>query len=89
MNEVIVVRNTLTSLEVAEMIGIRHDSLIRKLEGDSKQVGIVATLRDHDFVVTEYFVESTYLDSQNKERKCYEITKKGCEMIAHSSSVKQ
>ena len=83
MNEVIVVRNTLTSLEVAEMIGIRHDSLIRKLEGDSKQVGIVATLRDHDFVVTEYFVESTYLDSQNKERKCYEITKKGCEMIAH------
>ena len=83
MNEVIAVRNTLTSLEVAEMIGIRHDSLIRKLEGDSKQVGIVATLRDHDFVVTEYFVESTYLDSQNKERKCYEITKKGCEMIAH------
>ena len=77
MNEVIAVRNTLTSLEVAEMMEIRHDSLIRKLEGDTKNTGIIDTLRNHEIVVSEYFIESTYkTEGNNKSYKCYDITKK-------------
>ena len=84
MNEVIAVRNTLTSREVAEMMEIRHDSLIRKLEGDTKNTGVIDTLRNHEIVVSEYFIESTYkTEGNNKSYKCYNITKKGCEMIAH------
>ena len=84
MNEVVAVRNTLTSLEVAEMMEIEHAKLIRKLEGDSKQVGIISVLRNAEIGVSEYFVESTYkTEGNNKSYKCYNITKKGCEMIAH------
>lgn len=33
--------------------------------------------------LTDFFRESTYKDGQGKERPCYDITKKGCEFIAH------
>ena len=32
---------------------------------------------------TEFFQESSYADSQGKERSCYLVTEKGCEFIAH------
>ena len=32
---------------------------------------------------TDFFVESIYKDSFNRERPCYLITKKGCEMIGN------
>ena len=83
MNEVIAVRNTLTSLEVAEMMEIEHAKLIRKLEGDKKHVGIIPVLTEAQLGVSEYFNVSTYKDNSGKENKCYDITKKGCEMIAH------
>ena len=68
---------TLSSLEVAEMTGKVHKNLIRSIE----------TYMNHfsqlNFEPAEYFKLSTYLDEQEKERKCYNITKKGCEFIAH------
>ena len=67
----------LSSLEVAEMTGKVHKNLIRSIE----------TYMNHfsqlNFEPAEYFKLSTYLDEQEKERKCYNITKKGCEFIAH------
>ena len=60
MNEVIAVRNTLTSLEVAEMMEIEHAKLIRKLEGDKKHVGIIPVLTEAQLGVSEYFIVSTY-----------------------------
>lgn len=33
--------------------------------------------------LTDFFRESTYKDGQGKERLCYDVTKKGCEFIAH------
>ena len=40
-------------------------------------------LTDNDFVVSDYFIESTYKDASGKQNKCYECTKMGCEMLAN------
>jgi hypothetical protein len=37
-------RHNFGSREVAKMAGIEHSKLIRKLEGDSKHIGIIPTL---------------------------------------------
>lgn len=64
---------TLSSKVVAEMLGKRHDNFKRDLRK------YVATLGD---AAPEYFVESTYKDGLNKTREGYDITLKGCELIA-------
>ncbi len=68
---------TLSSLEVAEMTGKTHYNLLRSIASYEKHFSQL------NFELAEYFKLSTYLDEQEKERKCYNITKKGCEFIAH------
>ena len=67
----------LDSREVAEMIGKRHDNLVRDIK---KYVEELGNLKIED---TEFFQGSTYKTTQNKEVPCYLVTKKGCEFIAH------
>ena len=68
---------SITSMEVAEMTGKIHKNLIRSIETYMKHFSQL------NFEPAKYFNLSTYLDEQEKERKCYNITKKGCEFIAH------
>ena len=68
---------TITSLEVAEMVGKEHKNIIRDIRT------YVAELGKLKIEPTNFFVESEYLDKQNKKQPCYDITKKGCEFIAH------
>ena len=77
--------NTISSLEVAEMLGKRHDLLLREIEGskDGKTVGIIPTLLTAKFAVSNYFIESDYKDASGKSNKCYLITKMGCELIGN------
>lgn len=77
---------TLTTLEVAEMMETEHWKLLRKLEGDKKSRGIIAILRDNNFVVSDYFIKSSYLSEQNKEMPCYEVTRIGCDFLANKST---
>ena len=35
------------------------------------------------FVVSDYFIEATYIDEQGKTRPCFYCTEMGCEMVAH------
>ena len=67
------------------MMGIRHQKVIEKLEGtkDGRLKGIVSVLSEHNFVLADYFIESTYLDAQGKPRKCYLVTKLGCDFLAN------
>lgn len=76
---------TLTSMEVAGMVGKRHCDLIRDINRYCKQIneannGLVS---ERKIAFADFFRESTYKDEQGKERPCYDITKKGCEFIAH------
>lgn len=42
-----------------------------------------ARISDGFIDLAEFWQESTYINQQNREMPCYNITKKGCEFIAH------
>lgn len=71
---------TINSKEVAEMMETRHDNLMRKIEGINKD------FNQHKIEVVDYWFESSYVDKKGEERKCYEVTKMGCEFLAHKST---
>ncbi|CAL83219.1 phage regulatory protein [Clostridium botulinum] len=86
MKELQVLNNknlTLESTEVSEMTGKEHKNLMRDIRN---YVGILegSNLSSHD-----YFIESTYINSQNKEQPCYLLTKMGCEMVANKMTGKK
>lgn len=71
---------TLDSREVAKMLPKRHADLLRDIATYSKYL---ADFNERNFALVDFFQESSYQDSKGENRKCYLITKKGCEFIAH------
>lgn len=67
----------LDSREVAEMTGKQHKNLLADIRGYVDELGKLK------IQPTDFFQESTYRTTQNKEMPCYLVTKKGCEFIAH------
>lgn len=66
------------SREVAEMVGKRHDHLIRDIKG------YIEVLEENPKLGTRnFFEESTYITNQNKIQPCYLLTKKGCDMVSN------
>ena len=82
MNE-LMIKQTLDSREVAEMMNINHKDLVKKLEGAKDRKGYIQIINGRHLSPVEYFIQSTYKDAKGEERKNYQITKKGCELIAH------
>ena len=82
MNELIT-KQTLDSREVAEMMGIEHYKLLRKIEGSTDRKGYIQIITEAQMGLSEYFIKTSYKDASGKENKNYQITKKGCELIAH------
>lgn len=74
MNEIM--NTTISSVEVAEMIGKRHDNLLADIREYIKEFSLL------NFKERDYFIVSTY-KNRGKEYPCYDVTKKGCEFIAH------
>lgn len=78
---------TITTLEVAEMMDIEHWQVLRKLEGREEKgkhiKGYVEILTDNQMVASEYFSLSTYTDASGKENRCYNVTKLGCDFLAN------
>lgn len=68
---------TIDSREVAEMVGIQHKDLLKKVR-NYEGILTSAKLRPLDF-----FIPNEYKDSKGETRKCYLLTKKGCEMVAN------
>lgn len=68
---------TLTSVEVASMVNKNHCDLLRDIRC------YIANLNESKIAFIDFFIESTYVDSRKREKPCYNITKKGCEFIAH------
>ena len=66
----------MTSLEIAEVTGKRHDSILRDIRNILSQ-GVDA----HNFV------ETSYTDKSNRQQKCYTLTKKGCLILASGYDV--
>ena len=73
------------SREVARMMGKPHLDILRYIEG-SKYSGVISIaecLAKRGTPLNEYFIESSYLGDNNKECKCYLVTKKGCEILGN------
>lgn len=73
----IIKSNTITSMEVAEMVGKEHKKLLRDIRV------YIAQLDESKIGLTDFFTESQYIDKSNRQKPCYLVTKKGCEFIAH------
>lgn len=82
MNTNLIEKETITinSKEVAQMMDMEHSKLLRKISGINKD------FNEAKIGLVDYWLESSYLDKKGEERKCYEVTKMGCEFLAHKST---
>ena len=71
------IEQTLDSREVADMVGKKHYNLMRDIKG------YVEEFNELKIEAVVFFKENTYKDGKGETRPCYDITKKGCEFIAH------
>jgi len=71
-----VLQKTITSLEVAEMVGRNHSDVLRDLRK------IISHLAKSKNALSEYFIESTYKDTTGRTLPNFLLTKKGCELYA-------
>lgn len=71
------------SREVAKMMEKRHADLLRDVEIFSAYLG------ESKIGFSDFWQHSTYKTAQNKTMKCYLITKKGCEFLAHKMTGKK
>lgn len=74
------IEQKLSSREVAPMMEMRHDSLLRKIDKINED------LADHKIVVSKYWVESSSPDNSGKVSREFLITKRGCEFLAHKTT---
>ena len=72
------------SREVARMMGKRHDEILWYIEGNESSgvISIAKVIAKQGALVSDYFIESSYLNN-NKKGKCYLVTKKGCELLGN------
>lgn len=74
---------TITTLDVAEMLEVPHGDILKKLEGRKDRKGIIQIIGEGQLSVTDYFIKSSYKTQQNKEMPCYLVTKLGCDFLAN------
>jgi len=68
---------TLTSNEVAEMIGTTNGELMKSIRT------YIGYLAEGEIPSGDFFIDSTYKDSNNQERPNYLLTKQGCELVSN------
>ena len=70
---------TISSREVAEMMEVQHKHLLEKIDNINK------TFESRKIGHQKYWIESTF-ENRGKQYREYQITKKGCEFLAHKST---
>lgn len=87
MNNIIATTNsqTITSMEVAQMIDKEHKYLLRDIRRYLNQIDKINMEKSNQTKIApvDFFIESTYTDNKGEIRPCYNITHKGCEFIAN------
>lgn len=66
-------KDTFTSLEIAEVTGKRHDNVMRDIRNEIKKLGELAE---------GLFTETTYTNKQNKQQSCYIVSLEGVYALA-------
>lgn len=75
--EELINKETMSSLQIAEITGKRHDAVLRDIKNLLSQ-GVAA----HNFVVSDY------KDATGRTLPCYALTKKGCLILASGYNAK-
>ena len=70
--------NTISSREVAEMMGVRHCDLLEKIDSISKDLATENS-------VAKYWIEGTF-ENRGKHYREYQVKKRGCEFLAHKTT---
>lgn len=65
------------SREVAEMINRSHSELMKSIRTYIEYLG------QGKIPYSDFFIESSYQNLQNKTQPCFLLTKKGCDMVAN------
>ena len=76
-------RLVLDSRDVAKMLDKNHADLLRDIAKNMKY------LTESKIAFSEFFQETQYKDSTGKKNKRYDISKKGCEFLAHKLTGKK
>lgn len=81
MNKLQVLSNeenkVIDSREVAEMMNKEHKQLMKEIRA------ITLVLERENFSPSDYYIQSTYINAQNKKQPCYMVTKMGCDMLGN------
>lgn len=81
---------TIDSREVATMTGMRHSDLLEKIGGSKKVKGYVEILENGKFRSQDFFIKDSYkAEGNNKTYDCYQLTRKGCDMVANKLTGKK
>jgi phage regulator Rha-like protein len=73
------VEQKLNSREVAEMMETQHKDLLKKIDRINKDFGSEKIRHE------KYWIEGTF-ESRGKEYREFQITKRGCEFLAHKTT---
>lgn len=71
-------QQVIDSRDVAKMVGKSHAHLMRDIRDYIDDI-----LTDPKLDPLDFFIESSYKDAKGEVRKCYLLTKQGCEFVAH------
>ena len=78
---------TITTMEIAEMMDVPHSKILRKLDGREEKgrhvKGYIEILNETQMGSVDFFIKSSYTDAKGEERSCYKVTKMGCEFLAN------
>jgi Rha family phage regulatory protein len=83
INEMNNLVQSISSREVAEMMEVQHKNLISKIE---KHTEILEKVNELNFKLVDLWQLSSYKDAKGETRKEYQVTKKGCEFLAHKTT---
>ncbi len=76
---------TVTSIEVSNMIGKEHKQLLKDIRRYINQLEKINLEYPNKGKISpvDFFIGTTYLDVKGEERPCFNVTRKGCEFIAN------
>ena len=77
-------QDVMDSRDVAKMINKTHAHLMRDID---RYINDLAT--DPKLDSLDFFIESSYEDAKGETRKCYLLTKQGCEFVANKLTGKK
>lgn len=77
------ITQTISSREVAEMMEVTHNNLLRKIDNHTE---ILEKVTELNFDLSDLWQLSSYKDSTGRTLKEYQVTKKGCEFLAHKTT---